>query len=78
MYFSVVRKDAIAVDNEEYIDGVVAFAVPLKAHQPGLQAAIWAVGLKQQVSKSEVPNITELVKKAAAEINLRFSRPYTR
>ncbi len=73
-----VRKDGIAVDNEEYIDGVVAFAVPLKAHQPGLQAAIWAVGLKQQVSKRDVPNITEFVKKAAAEINLRFSRPHAR
>jgi IclR family KDG regulon transcriptional repressor len=75
---TAVRKDGIAVDNEEFIDGVVAFAVPLKAHQPGLQAAIWAVGLKQQVSKRDVPNITEFVKKAAAEINLRFSRPYAR
>lgn len=68
-----VRNNGIAVDNEEYIDGIVAFAVPFKAHQPGVQAAIWAVGLKQQISKRDVPDITDLLKKVAAEINLRFS-----
>ena len=69
-----IRKDGIAFDDEEYIEGIVAFAVPLKAYQQDLQAAIWAVGLKQQVSPENVPKINDFLKKIAAEINLRFSR----
>ena len=69
-----IREDGIAFDDEEYIEGIVAFAVPLKAYQQDLQAAIWAVGLKQQVSPENVPEINELLKKIAVEINLRFSR----
>ena len=69
-----IREDGIAFDDEEYIEGIVAFAVPLKAYQQDLQAAIWAVGLKQQVSPENVPKINDFLKKIAAEINLRFSR----
>ena len=69
-----IREDGIAFDDEEYIEGIVAFAVPLKAYRQDLQAAIWAVGLKQQVSPENVPKINEFLKKIAAEINLRFSR----
>jgi IclR family KDG regulon transcriptional repressor len=69
-----IREDGIAFDDEEYIAGVVAFAVPLKAYRQDLQAAIWTVGLKQQVSPANVPKINEFLKKVAAEINLRFTR----
>jgi IclR family KDG regulon transcriptional repressor len=69
-----IREDGIAFDDEEYIAGVVAFAVPLKAYRQDLQAAIWTVGLKQQVSPANAPKISELLKKVAAEINLRFTR----
>ncbi len=62
------------MDDEEYIEGIVAFAVPLKAYRQDLQAAIWAVGLKQQMSPENVPEINEFLKKIAAEINIRFSR----
>jgi IclR family transcriptional regulator, KDG regulon repressor len=69
-----IRKDGLAFDDEEYIEGIVAFALPLKAHRQDLQAAIWAVGLKQQVSQENVPKVKEFLKKIAAEINLRFAR----
>ena len=47
-----VREQGIAYDREEYIEGMVAFAVPIKAYGRDVQAAIWAVGLHAQVSDS--------------------------
>jgi IclR family KDG regulon transcriptional repressor len=70
---SKIRKEGIAFDDEEYLDGVVAFSVPLNAHRQDLQAAIWTVGLKQQVSPENIPKINEFLIKVAAEINLRFT-----
>ncbi len=68
-----VREEGIAFDREEYIEGIVAFAVPLKTQREELQAAIWAVGLKRQVTKDTAPKFSGLLKAIAAEINLRFS-----
>ena len=67
-----IREKGIAVDDEEYIDGIVAFAVPLKTYRTDLQAAIWAVGLKQQARPEVRSAITDLLKKSADEINRRF------
>ena len=69
-----IRKDGVAIENEEYIEGVVAFAIPINAQRQDLQAAIWAVGLKHQVRPENIPGINEFLKKIAAEINLRFAR----
>jgi IclR family KDG regulon transcriptional repressor len=69
-----IREDGIAFDDEEYITGIVAFAVPLRVYRHDLQAAIWAVGLKQQVSSDTLPAISNFFKKIGAEINRRFSR----
>lgn len=68
-----VREEGIALDREEYIEGVIAFAVPLKTQKKGLQAAIWAVGLRRQVTEEMVPKFSGLLKGIAEEINLRFS-----
>jgi len=67
-----IRKAGVAVDDEEYIDGIVAFSVPLKTHRPDLQAAIWAVGLKQQIRPQTIPAISAVLKKTADDINQRF------
>lgn len=67
-----IRTAGVAVDDEEYIDGIVAFSVPLKTHRPDLQAAIWAVGLKQQIRPETIPAISEVLKKTAVDINHRF------
>src|SRR4030043_2402977 len=50
-----VRKEGIAYDKEEYIEGMVAFGIPVKANGKDLQAAIWAVGLKHQMADSSIP-----------------------
>jgi len=67
-----VRKQGIAYDREEYIEGMVAFAIPIKATGRDLQAAIWAVGLTRQVPNSSIPELTQLLKGISEEINYRL------
>lgn len=67
------RKDGIAIDMEEYIEGIRGFAVPLKIHRANTQIAIWAVGLKRQITDEIIPRYAEYLKKIAAEIEIRFS-----
>jgi DNA-binding IclR family transcriptional regulator len=67
-----VRKQGIAYDREEYIEGMVAFAIPIKVNGKDLQAAIWAVGLTHQVPEASVPELTEFLKGVSKEINYRF------
>jgi len=67
-----VRKHGIAYDREEYIEGMVAFAIPLAAKGRDVQAAIWAVGLTRHVPDSSIPEITALLKGICEEINCRI------
>jgi IclR family KDG regulon transcriptional repressor len=67
-----VREKGIAYDREEYIEGMVAFGIPLKAYGRNVQAAIWAVGLTLHVSSTSASEITELLKKIREEINYRL------
>jgi IclR family KDG regulon transcriptional repressor len=67
-----VRKQSIAYDREEYIEGMVAFAIPVKVNGKDLQAAIWAVGLTHQVPEASISELTEFLKNASKEINYRF------
>jgi IclR family KDG regulon transcriptional repressor len=67
-----VRKQGIAFDREEYIEGMVAFAVPVKANGGDLQAAIWAVGLTRQVTEESIPEVTGLLRGISQEINYRL------
>lgn len=63
-----VRKQGIAYDREEYVEGMVSFAVPIKVKGKDLQAAIWAVGLTHQVPKSSIPEIVKLLVGISEEI----------
>jgi len=67
-----VRKQGIAHDWEEYIEGMVALAIPVKINGKNLQAAIWAVGLKHQVPESSVTDMTELLKAISQDLNCRL------
>jgi IclR family KDG regulon transcriptional repressor len=64
-----VREKGVAIEWEEYIEGIVAFAIPLNFHQVETQVAIWSVGLKRQVPKKNIPKICTYFIKTAAEIN---------
>jgi IclR family KDG regulon transcriptional repressor len=67
-----VREQGIAFDREEYIEGMVAFAIPVKANSRDLQAAVWAVGLTRQVPDSSIPELTKLLKGISEEIHHRL------
>ncbi len=67
-----VRRTGIAYDRQEYIEGMVALAVPIKSKSRGVEAAIWAVGLTHQVPDSSLPGLTELLKGICEEINCRL------
>lgn len=67
-----VREEGVAMDLEEYIEGIIAVAVPINTHREGLQAAIWAVGLRRPEQDAEIPNLTKHLKKIALELDVRF------
>jgi IclR family KDG regulon transcriptional repressor len=67
------RAEGIALDAEEYIPGIVALAVPLNACRDDWQAVIWAVGLSQQVPAERMDELGALLKRCAAEINMRLA-----
>jgi len=67
-----VRRQGIAYDREEYIEGMVAFAIPITANSRDLQAAVWAVGLTRQVPDPSIPELTQLLKGISEEINYRL------
>jgi IclR family KDG regulon transcriptional repressor len=67
-----VREQGIAYDREEYIEGMVAFAIPVKANSRDLQAAIWAAGLTRQVPEASTAELTQLLKGISKEINYRL------
>jgi DNA-binding IclR family transcriptional regulator len=67
-----VRRQGIAYDREEYIEGMVALAIPITKSGRNLQAAIWAVGLTHHVPSSSLPEFTELLKTVSQEINWRL------
>jgi IclR family KDG regulon transcriptional repressor len=66
------RRQGIAYDKEEYIEGMVALAIPIKTSSRNLQAAIWAVGLTRHVPGSSIPELTELLRTISQEINWRL------
>ncbi|MFZ0447623.1 MAG: IclR family transcriptional regulator [Desulfatiglandaceae bacterium] len=68
-----VREEGIAYDLEEYLEGIIAVAAPLNAPGKDLQAAIWAVGMRKQVSEKELSRFSDLLKESANQINVRFS-----
>ena len=67
------RKEGIAVDREEYIEGIRAFAVPLHTNRADTQIALWAVGFKQQIPDEEIPKQSEYFKTLSREIELKLS-----
>jgi IclR family KDG regulon transcriptional repressor len=58
-----VRKQGIAYDREEDIEGRVAFAIPIKANSRDLQAVIWAVGLDAPGVQLVHPGVNRLTER---------------
>jgi len=62
------RKDGIAIDKEEYVEGIRALAVPINTNRKDLQIAIWAVGLKGQLKDGVIPSYSTILKDIAKKI----------
>ena len=69
----MARRDGFAFDDEEYIEGVRALAVPLHLHRAHLQATIWIAGLKSQIKSEDLPLYTSILVEIAKKIETRFS-----
>ena len=67
-----VRKEGIAFDREEYIEGMMALGIPINTSTGNVQAAIWVVGLKQQLAEGTLQHLTPLLKGISREINQRL------
>jgi IclR family KDG regulon transcriptional repressor len=67
-----VRDEGIALDKEEYIEGIIAAAVPIRTHRQDLQAAIWVVGLKSHQSPEKIASVAERLKRIASDLDIRF------
>ena len=70
------RTEGIAVDMEEYIEGIRGFAAPLNISRANTQIAIWAVGLRRQIKDEDIPRYSEYLKEIVREIEIRFSGGY--
>jgi DNA-binding IclR family transcriptional regulator len=68
-----VKNAGIGYDKEEYIEGLIAVAVPIQTYREDLQAAIWAVGLKQEFRKDVMMRISKFLLNIAKEVNYRFA-----
>jgi IclR family KDG regulon transcriptional repressor len=69
----LARRDGFAFDDEGYIEGVRALAVPLHLHRAHLQAAIWIAGLKKQIKNRDLSLYTSILVEIAEKIEMRFS-----
>jgi len=67
------QQEGFAVDKEEYIEGIRALAVPLNINRGNAQFAIWAVGLKGQISDDVIGSYAELLKKFGREIQIQLA-----
>ncbi len=63
-----VRREGVAVEREEYIEGIRALAVPLRLKRHDLHMAIWAVGLRNQIMDKEIVSYSNLLKEIADKI----------
>jgi len=67
-----VRQDGIAFDREEYIEGLVAIAIPVHTYGNNIQAAIWIVGLKRHIPEDLMQELAQHIQRVGEKINVCF------
>ncbi|OPY87121.1 MAG: Acetate operon repressor [Syntrophus sp. PtaU1.Bin208] len=67
-----IRREGIALDREEYIEGISAVGVPIKMKNRQIQAAIWIVGLNWQLAVESLQNVKNLLEGIAEEVNTQL------
>ena len=67
------RTDGIAWDQEEYIEGIRALAVPLKTGRKDPLAAIWVIGLNGLLKDDMMKSCSKLLIEVGEEIRQQFT-----
>lgn len=67
-----VKEEGFAYEDEEYLKGIRALAVPLKLNRKDFHCAIWAVGLKNQIKGESLGSYIEFLKEIANKIESKF------
>jgi len=67
-----VRRQGFGLDDEEYIEGIRAIAVPLITPESEAMAAVWVVGLSSQIGETEIMQYAALLKRAVKSIEKRL------
>jgi IclR family KDG regulon transcriptional repressor len=67
-----VRECGLAVDREEYIEGIRAMAAPIKVGEHRLFASMWFVGLSIQLKEEVLPRFSIILNDAVKEITAHF------
>jgi DNA-binding IclR family transcriptional regulator len=62
-------KEGVAIEQEEYYDGIWAIAAPIKIDYLNIQSVIWAFGLTTRANPSDIRSYASLLKQLAVEIN---------
>ena len=76
-YKQMVQKaaaDRFARDDEEYLEGIRSLAIPLDLGRSDVQAAVWVVGLKSQITDGMIPEFKKSLKEIGLRIETLFSR----
>ncbi len=68
-----VKEEGFVYEDEEYLEGVRAMAIPLNLNRGDLQCAIWAVGLKNQINETSLKTHTNFLRKIADKIENKIS-----
>jgi DNA-binding IclR family transcriptional regulator len=66
------QREGFALDDEEYIEGIRALAVPLNLYRGNQEAAIWIVGLKSQLRDEALPGLKSMLQDIAEKIETRL------
>jgi len=62
-----VREEGVALDDEEYLEGIRAVAAPIETPLPP-PAAIWIVGFSATLTREKMKRLVPYVRRAAKEI----------
>jgi IclR family acetate operon transcriptional repressor len=64
-----IRKSGVAIDREEYLDGIRAVAAPVTDETGDAIAAVCALGVAARLKRDRLPRITEQVRAAAQALS---------
>ncbi|MBT8356192.1 MAG: IclR family transcriptional regulator C-terminal domain-containing protein, partial [Deltaproteobacteria bacterium] len=62
-----------AIDDEEYISGVIAVAAPIQARGL-LKSAVWVVGFKASINEDKLKTLAQETKNAAELISQKIEQ----